>query len=461
MDLYKNVLSGKKVLVMGLGRHGGGAGSMIFAIKSGATEILCTDLKDEETNKPSIEKINFFIKENNLSPKIKYVFGEHRESDFLWADVIIKNPAVRFTNKFIQIAINAQKQIESEMTLFLNQKNPESQIIGVTGSKGKSSTTYMLYHILNKAYESEKFHKEIKLGGNMGISMLDNFDPDFKGIYVVELSSFVTEEIYRNNQTLTYYLITTLFPDHLNYYIDLEDYYQSKICLVQNIDLQKVFVNNANPDIRSHFEKRKVQKIDCLDYSRLDFPKDFNEVLKQNAILVADFLLKEFSISYYFISDTLKSYIAPKGRYEYLGNVAGVDFINDTCASIPEAAILAIKMTLKKNKKVFLITGGSDKGIDLPLFIDVINKNTEKVFVIKGGNLSDKFMSLLDSQKSMECADIYDAIKKSFTEAKKTDNNVVLLSRGCTSFGIANNEFEMGEDFEKEFEKIKNENNET
>jgi len=460
MEKYQNILTGKKVLIMGLGRIGGGLGSTIFAIKSGAAEIIITDSKDEEFNKPSINKINSFLQENKseiTNPHfIKYVLGEHHNEDFLWADVIIKNPAVKFQNPYIQLAQSHGKIIETEMTLFLAQKNPKATIIGITGSKGKSSSTFLIYHILQLASERNVIPRKIAFGGNMGVSMLEPIDVNFDGIYVIELSSFVTEAIYVAKLKIDYLVITSLFPDHLNYYDSPDEYYHSKVDLIQNLDAQNVYINSSNLELAKYTDKYPVNKIDVTSNQVLVFPEFFNEPLKQNATLVAYFLHEKFDINYDLINNAFETYKLVEGRFEYLGKAKNVDFINDTCASIPEAAVMGLTTLVKQKKKIFLITGGSDKGLTFDKMFEFENTNCEKIYLIKGGNTFDIFEQNLDKNKTIVCDNLTEAEHMAFKDAQKVENSTVILCRGCTSFGVANNEFEMGKLFEANFEGLKN-----
>ena len=217
----KKIFKNKKVLVMGLGLHGGGVGAAKFFYKSGA-EVLVTDLKTREQLKDSLQKLKQF--------KIKYSLGGHKESDFLWADLIIKNPDVPNTSPYLEIARKNNIQIETDVNLFL--KLSEAFIVGVTGTKGKSTTSSLIYHILKSKY------RRVFLAGNIGVSPLDLRNKIKKSDKVVlELSSFELENL---TQSPDISVITNILPDHLNRYGDMKEYIKAKKQFF-NIKIKTIF----------------------------------------------------------------------------------------------------------------------------------------------------------------------------------------------------------------------------
>src|SRR5688572_31884879 len=134
-DRYKNT----KVLILGLGVNQGGLGATRFFAKNGAT-VKVTDLKDADQLKSSLDELKAF-------PDIEYILGEHRYEDLDWADLIIKNPALKPENPYLIYAKEKGKTIETDMGIFLEFINPK-QVIGITGTKGKSTTASLIYQVL-------------------------------------------------------------------------------------------------------------------------------------------------------------------------------------------------------------------------------------------------------------------------------------------------------------------------
>src|SRR4051812_32361842 len=122
---------GKSILVMGLGVHGGGLGVARFMARNGAN-VRVTDLRTPDKMQASIDALN------SEGLHIEYTLGEHKEADFEWADLVVKNPAVPNKSPWLELARSLGKPIEMEISIFL--KLCPGPVIGVTGTKGKSTT---------------------------------------------------------------------------------------------------------------------------------------------------------------------------------------------------------------------------------------------------------------------------------------------------------------------------------
>src|SRR3989338_1253439 len=157
----------KKVLVMGLGLSGGGAGAARFFAKAGA-RVVVTDLKTKRELTPSLAELKKF-------KKINYHLGGHRVSDFKNADFVIKNPGVPESSKFVKIAERAGVPALSDVEIFF--KLCPAKIIGVTGTKGKSTAATLLYKLLkadpHKIRVAEQRVTRVWLAGNIRKSVLD------------------------------------------------------------------------------------------------------------------------------------------------------------------------------------------------------------------------------------------------------------------------------------------------
>ena len=160
-----NGLRGQRVLVMGLGLLGGGVAAARYAVEHSAREVVVTDLRSEEILQPSIEKL--------AGLPIRYVLGRHDDSDFAHADVVVRNPGVRIDSPHLAIARAAGARIEMEITWFFSAW--QGKIAGITGTRGKSTTTMLLYNIMSEA------GLKPSLGGNLGgietLSLLSSRHP--------------------------------------------------------------------------------------------------------------------------------------------------------------------------------------------------------------------------------------------------------------------------------------------
>ncbi len=240
---------------MGLGLNGGGVALSRFLLKRGA-KLVITDLKSETELALSIDALRDF------EDQIRYVLGKHDVNDFKNADIVVKNPGVKPNNKYLKFA----KRIETDISLFLMfNKNP---IVAVTGTKGKSTLVSLLYQALKEKYPG------VKLGGNIGVSPLSFFDQlDGKSPLILELSSWQLQSLENFNPIIS--IITNVYNDHQNYYLNFDDYI---------IDKSKIFVNQTSGIVIiqdqaycKYFSKfkSKVRVILFSEFNPCDFDQDY------------------------------------------------------------------------------------------------------------------------------------------------------------------------------------------
>src|SRR5215469_10733666 len=149
-----NGLRGRRVLIMGLGLLGGGVAAARYAVQHGA-EVTATDLRDETVLAPSLEKL--------AGLPIRYVLGRHEMADFERAEVVVRNPGVRRGSPYLAAARAAGARIEMEIAWFFRDCAARGgRIAGVTGTRGKSTTTMLLHHLLSVG------GLDPLLGGNLG-----------------------------------------------------------------------------------------------------------------------------------------------------------------------------------------------------------------------------------------------------------------------------------------------------
>ncbi len=134
-------LKGKKITVMGLGLHGGGIGTVQFLSGAGA-KVIVTDLKSKEELAPSLEKLKDL-------KNVEYVLGQHRPEDFIEADMVVKTPPAPWSNKYIKLALEKNIPVEVDSSLFF--KLCKNLIIGITGTRGKTTTATLIFEILKAA----------------------------------------------------------------------------------------------------------------------------------------------------------------------------------------------------------------------------------------------------------------------------------------------------------------------
>ncbi len=428
----------KKVLVFGLGLNQGGVGSAKFFAKHG-DDVRVTDLKNAEILKPSLDQLKDF--------KINYTLGEHQNKDIDWADLIIKNPGVKPGNPYIEYALQQGKQVEQDMGIFLEHVK-SSQIIGITGTKGKSTTSSLIYEILKSS------EKKVILAGNIGTSVLDSLDQiDKDTLVVLELSSFQLEAFEKHQVSPHWAIITNIYEDHLNYYKNMDEYTDAKkiIARYQTPDDFLFLRKNDPATTEPEFLSNLRAKISY--FSKDDLPEGFTSILKgehnRENMAAALKLTSMFGIDEQIILHTLSNFKGVPFRMELIKTWHGIKIYNDTTATGPDACIQAIKTF----PDCILIAGGMNKGMHYKNLAETIDQNVKAVYFLEGDVIDDIICNMQD-QSIIEGRfnNLGELLKKLKTDLRTGD--VVVFSPGATSFNMFQNEFDRGRKFNAAVEKI-------
>jgi len=423
----------KKVVVMGLGLHGGGAGVAKFFCSQEA-EVLVTDLKTKKELKESINKLKGL--------PIKYVLGKHRKEDFIGADLIIKNPDVPSDSLFLKIAKENNVPVETDISLFFDLS--KAFIIGITGTKGKSTTATLIYQFLKTK------HPRTFLAGNIGTSPLELLDrlKNSSDWVILELSSFELEDLKKSPQIAVF---TNILKDHLNRYKSMADYIKAKESIFKHQAKKDILVlNYDDPIVREFsacsktyfFSKEKIKK--KYDVKAFKLYGEHNLSNISAAVLVAELL----KVPKENIERIVKSFKGVPFRQEFIKEINSVKYINDTAATMPEAAIEALKAISARfpDSSIILIAGGQDKNLDYKGMGREIKKKVSELVLLPGTG-SDKLKKELKGVKISPVGSMKEAVKKTSVLAEKGD--IVLLSPGAASFNLFKNEFDRGEQFNK------------
>jgi len=463
------VFKNKKVLIVGLGM------SNIAVIKylagKGLALLTVTDLKSKNELKESVKKVQEFF------PNAHFVLGEHNINDFLCADIVIRSPSILPNTRFIEKAIDAGVNVETDMSLFFKlaptiksmafrerktykvlersqlaggAKGP--YIIGITGTKGKTTTATFLAKVIVE----QGFHTI--LAGNMGIPIMAKLEMVRPETWVViELSSFMCGSLKRHKLSPKIAVYTNLFHDHLDKYKTFEEYKSDKKALFLNQNKTDIVLINKNDKGLQDFVQGIQSKI--LFFGAKDIPA--HVVLKvkgphyRNNIAAAFVLAKELNWNMNKVIASAESFIGLEHRMEQLDIINGIEFINNSAATNPGAFLADIQMIAQQKKSIFLLTGGSDKNLDFNKMADFIN-NTGliKGAVLFKGSGTDRLREYLDPIKII-C--VCNNMPEAFAEIVKSvvRGSVVILNPGCASFGMFKNEFDRGEQFKKQVEKLK------
>lgn len=456
---------GKKITVMGLGLHGGGVGTVRFLSSLGA-KILVTDMKTKAELEKSLEKLKDL-------KGIEYVLGQHRPEDFSNVWMVVKNPGVPWSNKYVKMALDKKISVEVDASIFFKLcKNP---IIGITGTKGKTTTSELIYEILKTA---EKNPVKVGIGQIDVLEKLKDIKKD--NIIVFELSSWRLSALGRYNLSPKIAVITNFFPDHLNHYSSLEAYLRDKKYILQNQNPDNFCVLNwddetlrkMEPEIKSQLIKFSKNKIENGKAAYVNNGSIFinNGIDEKKTLDLAEIKLKgEHNISNILasvgtalalginvssIKKAIASFSGIQHRLELVREISGVEYYNDTAATTPESAMASLQSF---SKPIILIAGGSDKKLDMDQLAKFILEKTKKVIFL-GGTATDKIILQLNNLSPGQSFEVFDSMEKTVDRARElaVSGDVVLLSPGAASFGMFVNEFDRGDRFKSAVKNLKN-----
>ena len=458
-------IKGKKVLLLGLGLHGGGVATACWLYKQGA-KLIVSDLKSRTVLKSSLDKLK-------CCQGIKNVLGEHREQDVHWADIVVQNPGVPKESPYIKLAKKLNKPVVNEATLFFD--HCQAKIIGITGTRGKSTTTALIGALL-KAQD-----KRAIVAGNIRtqamLDVVDKLKPD--STVVLELSSWQLEGLEAIKVAPHLAVITNLYPDHLNRYKSLADYYKSKKEIFRFQKLDDILILNADDKVLRAWGK--ISKGEVLFFGKIDHKKSgafarhgliyFRKDKKVAPIcktsdvalagehnlenvLAAVTAAKALGVPDTLIKSVIKKPLQLSGRQEIVGQKNGVTFVNDTTATTPVASLAALKRFGTDGQRILLIAGGADKKLDYKDWAQGVKKYCHEVWLLKG-NASDKMSLSLKDFKNIHLnyTNLGSAVREAFDLSAPGD--VILLSPAAASFNLWNHEFERGEEFNRAVRKLK------
>jgi UDP-N-acetylmuramoylalanine--D-glutamate ligase len=362
-----------------------------------------------------------------------------------------------------------------EMSLFF--RACPAKVIGVTGTKGKTTVTALIGEML-RTWNPDRF-----MAGNMGISALEGLPrltPETP--VVIELSSWQLEALDEHKLGPHVAVITNFSEDHLDRYRDYEDYISTKRSIAHHQMAKDVVVfNNDQSDVR----------VVACESQAIPMPFGVAEPVGNGAWMPGDRLVSRFggetftfglpeqlSLSgphgrmnalaaiaachAYGVPETaiaagLGGFSGVENRLEELGTVAGVRFINDTSATAPIATVSALRLLAEQPGRVHLISGGADKQSDLTEFLDAVTEHAAKVTLLPGSatrRIRDGLMAR-GVQPGPDSSSMTAAVHEAF--AGTAPGDVVILSPGVASFGHFRNEFDRGEQFRNAFHHLKEE----
>jgi len=437
---------------MGLGLNGGGVASARFFAERGAL-VTVTDMKDETALAESVATLSGL--------GIRYALGRHDEADFSGADLVIKNPAVRPDNPYLLAA----KRVETDLSMFL--RFCPARIAAVTGSKGKSTTATAMAWML-KAGGLDAY-----LGGNITVSPLGFLDSaTADSVVVLELSSWQLGDL-RGSGVLkpSVAALTRIVPDHLDRYGTMEAYVADKRLIYADQDSSDWTVFDLDDPYGRSFAAETGASV--LGYGAILPPGTYGVRVPADgspciatlpdvgeAELVPERLLVPgaharrnlaaaavsawaLGVEPTRIAAAAATFPGVEHRLEPIRDRRGVRWFNDSAATVPEAAKAAVEAF---DAPVVLITGGTDKKLEFETARSAYARAASVVLL--SGTGTDKILPLLKAD-GVPYSGPYSDIGLAVAEADRLalPGSVVVLSPGCTSFGMFKNEFDRGRRF--------------
>ncbi len=453
----------KRITVFGLGLNMGGVGTVVFLVKQGAREVIVTDIKSRKELAASIEKLASY-------KNVTLVLGQHRPEDFTRVDMVIKNPVIPWNNEYVKLAEKHGVPVEMDSSLFFSLC--PAPIIGVTGSKGKTTTATLIAHILEEAGKPV-----VRVGISQG-GVLGNLSRITKeSVVVFELSSWRLSALKKHQMSPHIAVLTNFYPDHLNYYKTMAAYVADKKIIfafqkkkdiaVMNFDDARVreiaqdapgtlvwFSAAGSIDGDGVWLEDSTLFASVQGKTKVLLPAD--KVPLKGAhnitnILAAAGAALAFGLSVEQVRKGIQTFAGVPHRLEKVAMKNGVAYYNDTAATIPDAAIAALRSF---TEPVVLIAGGSDKALAFDeLAQEILGRS--KAFVLFRGAGTEKLLRALRQALPLEererTFEIVDTMTEAVALATKSalPGDVVLLSPGAASFGLFQNEFDRGEQFRR------------
>ncbi len=410
---------GKRITLTGLGLLGRGVGDARYLAECGA-DLIVTDLKTAEELAPSVKALEGL--------QITFVLGEHRLEDFQNRELIIKGPKTPLDSPYIREAEKNGIPVTMSTALFAKYaKEAGATIVGTTGTRGKTTTTEMIAHILRTA------GKKVLLGGNIrGVStlaLLPQVTSDT--IAVLELDSWQLQGFGAEKISPDVAVFTNLMPDHQDYYGNMDAYFADKAEIYRHQNAGGVLITTEGLRERVGDAHGEVRIATAYDGTLL-VPGTHNRMNAGCALLATDALGVDGR-------DALALFAGVEGRLEQVREKDGVRFYNDTTATTPEATRAALAAV---EGDIVLIMGGSDKGLDMGNLLVEIPKRVKRLIMLPGTG-TDRVLEFLPG------ASVYDSMETAVKEAARSasEGDAVLLSPAFASFGLFANEYERGDAF--------------
>lgn len=420
---------GKRVTLMGLGLLGRGVGDAEYLASCGA-ELTVTDLKTEAELGPSLERLSLY-------PNVRYTLGRHVLADFRDCDLVVKGAGVPVDSVYIEEAHRHGIPVRMSADLFVELSGVP--VIGVTGTRGKTTTAYLIKAILDEA------QVPAVLGGNIrGVSTLALIDHARAAQFaVLELDSWQLRGFRAQKISPQLAVFTTFYPDHLRYYRNnLDAYLADKAALFLNQQAGDVLVvgPQAFPILEHSYPDaaRRATHASSKGCERWSLRTPGTQYLDN--VSCAREAAHALGISDDVIRRAVESFAPVSGRLELVRTVGGVSIYNDAMAVIPEATIAAIQAL--SGSPLTLIMGGDDKGNATGMLIEQTKRHAQRVIFLAGSGTQ----SII---RHFPNAPVHATLEAAVTDALSgaMSGDTILFSPAFSSHGMFSDAYERSDRF--------------
>lgn len=434
-------LKNKKILILGFGREGKSTYNYIRKYLNDK-KIYIADMQED-----LLDKNEFLKKDNN----IECICGKEYLNGLENYDIIIKTPGIALVNMDIT---NFKDKIKSQLDLFL--EFCDNKTIGITGTKGKSTTSSLIYSVLKAQ------NKNALLLGNIGNPIFNYIDEITEDTYIVIEMSSHQLEFTNNSPNIS--IITNLFPEHLDHYNSYNEYVEAKFNIFKFQKENDYFLY----DYDNSELKERITYTNSIQYKVSFNEKDADIKIQNNMIVIKDkeiydinsprnllgnynlknimFVLGVVDILNLDINQAVKTiseFETLKHRLEFIGEINGVKYYDNSIATIPVATEEAIKALKDVDT---LIIGGMDRGIDYSEFAEFLDKCDVKNIICMP-DTGHKIAKMMKTNKCIIVNTLEEAVKEASLKTEKEKS--CLLSPAAASYGFFKNFEEKGDKFKE------------
>ncbi len=368
-------------------------------------------------------------------------------------DLVVKSPGISPYRPEVVAAAKCGTRFVGGTALWFAE-NPDARMLCITGTKGKSTTTALLAHLLRSAGH------RTALAGNIGLPLLELIDQTAE-FWTIELSSYQTGDVADSGVRPELAIALNIFPEHLDWHGSQARYVQDKLRLFTDAK-PRIAILNANDPVLAELslpdsevrwfggqddwhlrgERLHRGRMDVMDTSQLPLPGRHNRSNLCAALTAIDALGLDASA----LAPHAATFLPLPHRLQVLGTRDGITYVNDSISTTPHASLAALE--LFRGQRIAILVGGHDRGLDWQAFADVVQCQSPIAIVTMGGN-GPRIFDLLASTPAAftldAATDLEDAMRIAWQRLGGA--GIVLLSPGAPSFGAYRDYTQRGRHF--------------